>query len=121
MSPTPIKHPQEIEVWYILPAIRRELAGILKKKFSQREVAQILGITPSAVSQYVNKKRGSVNFPADVSKFILTVAGEIKDSSSGYKQVQRIVEYIKSSKALCRIHAGLEDGLDGCDICYQGV
>ena len=26
----PLKHPQEIEVWYVLPAIRKELALALK-------------------------------------------------------------------------------------------
>ena len=39
--------PQEIEVRYILPAIRRELASILIKDYkkSQKEVANVAGVT----------------------------------------------------------------------------
>ena len=52
--------PQEIEVWYIIPSIRRELAKSLKGKgLSQKEIALTLGITEPAVSQYLHDKRAS--------------------------------------------------------------
>ena len=39
--------PQEIEVWYLIPALRRELANIFIKNYNlnQKETAKILGIT----------------------------------------------------------------------------
>ena len=38
-----MKLPQEIDVWYIIPAIRREFAkGLLKKGLKQREIAKKL-------------------------------------------------------------------------------
>ena len=50
--------PQELEVWYILPAIRRELTISLKEEgLKQRQVAEILGVTEAAVSQYIKSKR----------------------------------------------------------------
>ena len=55
-----MKLPQEIEVWYVIPAIRREFAkGLIKKGLKQREVARMLGVTDAAVSQYFSSKRGS--------------------------------------------------------------
>src|SRR3989338_2191437 len=51
--------PQEIEVRYILPAIRRELARIFIQdhKLSQKEAANVLGLTEAAISQYRHSKR----------------------------------------------------------------
>lgn len=62
---------QEIETYYLIPAIRRELAKLMiKKGKSQHEVAEKLRLTKSAVSQYVSGKRGK--------KFILE-AGIVKE------------------------------------------
>ncbi len=53
------KMPCEIVVWYLLPVIRKELAGRLKEKgLTQNEIAKRMGVTPAAVSQYLNSKRG---------------------------------------------------------------
>ena len=50
---------QEIEVWYILPTVRREIVkGLLNKGLSQNEIAKKLGLRKSTISQYVNNKRG---------------------------------------------------------------
>jgi predicted transcriptional regulator len=53
------KAPCEHMLWNGIPAIRKELAEILIKEFglSQRETAEILGLTPSAICQYLSHKR----------------------------------------------------------------
>ena len=64
-----MRHPQEIEVWYIMPAIRKELCRVLltKHKLTQKEIAKRLNITGAAVSQYKKDKRGQhVNLPEGV-------------------------------------------------------
>jgi uncharacterized protein len=50
----------EESVWYILPLIRKEFARSLIEDhgLTQRKSAEKLGITESAVSQYLSKKRG---------------------------------------------------------------
>ena len=55
-----IKIDCEESVWYLLPLIRKEFAKSLIKDhgLTQRKAAERLGITESAVSQYVSKKRG---------------------------------------------------------------
>ena len=56
-----MKIPCELIVWYVLPAIRRELARELVDKHGmiQAEVARKFGVTDAAVSQYLKSKRGS--------------------------------------------------------------
>ena len=46
-------------VKYVLPALRASLAKELSKKgFKIREIAEMLGLTQAAVSQYLSSKRG---------------------------------------------------------------
>jgi uncharacterized protein len=51
--------PQEIEVWYVIPAVRRELARILTSKhgLSYEKTGNVLGISKAAISQYQKNKR----------------------------------------------------------------
>ncbi len=72
----------EEAVWHTLPLIRKEFACHLVKDhgLTQRKAAEKLGITESAVSQYLAKKRGSSKIKDPV------IREEIK------KSVQRIVD-----------------------------
>ncbi len=117
----PAQHPQEIEVWYILPAIRRELVLALKGMGkAQKEIAHLLNITEAAVSQYVTEKRAKeIAFTEEVKKIIKEAAAKIKDPESAFHQIQKINEFIKKSKALCQLHAQIEGDLKGCDVCYK--
>jgi predicted transcriptional regulator len=62
-----IKTPCEKIVWYLLPAIRKELAKDLIQEFnlSQKETAKKLGLTEAAVSRYVSGKRGGLDILDD--------------------------------------------------------
>jgi len=52
--------PCETMNWEILPAVRREMTSYLvnEKKISRKEVSEKLGLTESAVCQYLKGKRG---------------------------------------------------------------
>jgi uncharacterized protein len=52
--------PCEYIVWHGLPVLRKEVAKSMISNFDlcQKEAAQKLGLTPSAVSQYISGKRG---------------------------------------------------------------
>ncbi len=117
----PLKHPQEIEVWYILPAIRKELVVALKETGkSQKEIAKLLNITEAAISQYTKEKRAmEISFPPELKDFIKKAAAGITDPASAFYQIQRISEHIKHSKVLCKLHAQVEGDLKGCDVCYK--
>ena len=68
-------------VWDVLPAIRAAIAEeLVNCGLSQQEVARELEIAPSAVSQYLSKKRGyRIVFEDDVKKSIRTLAEEMKE------------------------------------------
>ncbi|NJL44492.1 MAG: hypothetical protein HC945_04245 [Nitrosarchaeum sp.] len=72
--------PQEVEVWYLLPAIRRELVKIFTGKLglTQKQAAGKLELTEAAVSQYLKKKRGAeLEFTAAEKAGIERAAKEI--------------------------------------------
>ncbi len=56
----PIQSPCEIAAKEVMPSIRASIAYILtnEMKLSKYEVAKLLGITPAAISNYIEKKRG---------------------------------------------------------------
>jgi len=56
------KSPCERIIWDILPSIRKEFARSLIRNhnLNQKRVAEILKLTPPAVSQYLSNKRGGI-------------------------------------------------------------
>ena len=55
--------PCEYLVWHGLPVLRKEIARCMINDFgfNETEAADKLGVTPAAVSQYLNGKRGKIN------------------------------------------------------------
>ena len=113
-------YPQEIEVWYILPAIRRELAkSLIKYGLTQKEIASKLGITESAISQYIKEKRAkSINFDNDIKKSIQESAKGIIKNGNVMKEVAKISNLIKKNKFICKVHHNYDKSLpENCDVC----
>ena len=74
-----MKLPCEEALWYVLPQIRSDLA----RELSQKEVADLLGITPSAVSQYAHKKRaGKFKTTAEYKEYIKKMAKGLKETKN---------------------------------------
>ena len=116
--------PQELEVWYLLPSLRKELAKLFIKDyaFSQREVSEILGITESAVSQYLKSKR------AKKMKFSSMEMGEIKKTAGKIvhdKKNSRIYLYdlskkLRGSECMCIVHRKHDKTLpEDCRMCRE--
>lgn len=112
--------PQEIEVWYIIPAIRKELAVLLTKEYglSFEKAGESLGISKAAVSQYLSNKRANKIVLGDNSK------EEIKKSAMRISQnpkvavieIERILKFMKTNKASCTICKEYNKGvLDYCN------
>lgn len=74
-----MKMPCELIVWYVLPSIRRDLAIKLKEKgMAQKDIAEKLGVTAAAVSQYVKSRRGSSEIQSrEMERQIDALANEI--------------------------------------------
>ena len=84
-----MKTPCEIMVQKVLPAIRAELARVLmvEHNCTQQKVADILGLSRAAVSQYVSEKRGAEIGFSDETKEVISnlAAGLLGDISTNDK------------------------------------
>ena len=118
--------PQEIEVRYILPAIRRELASIFinDHKMSQKEAAKILGLTEAAISQYRHSKRAKeVIFSSEIVNELRASAKKILGDRNTKQRLiaetYRISNLAKVRHILCDIHRSQSKDLEKCNICFE--
>lgn len=97
--------PCEYMLWNGIPTIRKEFAEILIKQFglSQREAAEKLGITPSAVCQYLSKKRGKTKlFNDEIIQQIIISAERImkNDNTEVINETCRICKLVQKANIL---------------------
>lgn len=119
-----MKPPCELIVWYVIPTIRAELAKeMIKLGLSQKEVSEKLGITQSAVSQYMKDKRGKgIPVNKQVRKAIKGLAKDIADGNMAKDVIPGICAVcaiVKSSGSLCDLHRQEDAELEGCDVCMS--
>jgi predicted transcriptional regulator len=103
--------PQEIEVWYVLPAIRSEMCKeLIGKGLTQRKTAALFGLTEAAVSQYLtNKRAGKVAFKAQFLTELKSVCEMIKEGKmTAYEGLQILCREFRQSGQICAIHRKLE-------------
>ncbi len=112
---------QEIEVRYIIPSLRKEIArSLVKKGLKQKEIADTLNITAAAVSQYIKDKRGTTEFSNKIKKEIQNSTEKIfKDRFSAQKEILRLTNLIKKSQAICEIHKQHDCVPKNCDFCFR--
>ena len=98
--------PQEIEVWYILPALRKEFSKIMiEKGKKQREIAKKLYITEAAVSQFIKGKRGgNLEFTEEIKKEVHESVERLLKTGNIVQEFQFLCRKIRESKMLCDIH-----------------
>lgn len=99
--------PQEVEVWYIIPAVRKELAKLLTKefRFSYERAGKALGISKAAVSQYLSDKRANkVCLNAKTKKEIKDSAEKISENEKvAVGEIQRVLKFMKENKCSCNV------------------
>lgn len=112
-----LMQPQEIEVFYVLPALRRELAVSLKSAGKpQKVIAKLLGVTEAAVSQYFSSKRASqIKFSDELKKAINESADKISDDVSLMREMQKLLQLTRNERVTCS-HC-----LKGCNACYEEI
>lgn len=113
--------PQEIEVYYIIPAIRREMALALKALGrKQKDIADVLCVKESTISQYFSGKRaGDVLLNDAVISAVKGAVGRIRDRASFVGEVQRIVGIVKAQKLMCSIHIQKGGMPKACNVCFR--
>lgn len=114
--------PQELDVWYLLPAIRKELVRVFIKEngISQKEAAEIIGVTGAAVSQYLKSKRASeIKFSEEAKKEIRKTGEKIlKDRENIARHIYTLSMKLRNMKCLCKIHKSQDKSVPvNCDLC----
>jgi hypothetical protein len=115
--------PQEIEMWYLIPSLRKELARIFVEeyKLNQKAISTLLGITEATVSHYINEQRGQKIKFAEEEIILIKKSAEnmIKKKSSYAREICSLCDKFRKSKFLCRIHRNFEKNISkDCDICF---
>jgi predicted transcriptional regulator len=100
-------------VWDLVPAIRASLAiELVNKGQSQAASAKLLGIAPSAVSQYISGKRGyRIEFQGETKELIEKLAQDLIDNTAD-DFVVRVCKICASARGIesnCSSTCGPED------------
>jgi len=112
-------HPQEVEAFYLIPAIRRELALSMKEEGRQsKDIAVALGITEAAVSQYLHGKRAcDVDLGNEAKTAIREASARITNPLSMIRETRLLLQAFAKSKVLCRLHEKMGSVPKGCEVC----
>jgi len=114
-------HPSEILYWEILPAIRRHLVVEMKQQGKkQSEIAKLLSVTPSAISQYINNKRADFDFTSDFNIKIKSSAKRIiEEKSNAFSETNFLIKEFERDKHICII-CRKKNKLEGkCGVCFN--
>jgi len=126
--------PQEVVVWYVLPAIRRELTrAMIKRNKPQKQIAKMLGVTEPAITQYKLKKskrsRGDqlsipdkrlveIEKPADVIIEAYERNGDKEVYGIMTREINHLIEILRDSGVICDAHREHCEGVhDDCKAC----
>ena len=120
-----MKPPCEMVVWYVIPAIRSELAkDLLKLGMKQKDISELMDITQPAVSQYLTDKRGSgIQFNDEVKELISDFADDLYNGNAGKSDIISrtcsICKKIKTEDILCQLHQEKGDIPADCKACLS--
>lgn len=114
--------PQEIEVWYLIPGIRRELAKAFLENhdMNQKQISEIMNITESAVSQYLKAKRGSeMRFDGGEIQLIGDAARRIVSGKlDPNKEIYKLCVAFRGGESVCEFHKQHDSTIENdCDLC----
>lgn len=111
--------PQEIEVWYVIPAIRSWISRCLIEEFdaSYEKVGKILGVSRAAISQYVKGKRAAkIKLPKELGPRIMGACKIlVKDETKAVEEIDKILNQIRTKEMTFSVCGKLKEGfLDDC-------
>ena len=118
-----MKPPCEIVVWYVIPAIRSELAKeLLNLGMRQKDVSELMDITQPAVSQYITDKRGSgIKLDEDVRGMIKKFAKELSEGEATkadlISRTCSICKNVKTSDVLKQLNIDKSELGEDCQTC----
>ena len=115
-----LMYPQEVELHYILPAIRRELTTSLKAMgLEQKEIARLLQVSEPAISQYVTNKRAQeVRFNSKITEEVNKSAKRLLKEGSILRETQILLQLALTERVTCDVHCKLASIPSNCNVCF---
>lgn len=120
-----MKPPCEMVVWYVIPAVRSELAKeLLKLGMKQKEISKLLDITQPAVSQYISDKRGhGVKFNEEIQALVKEFAEDLSEGRATERDIVprtcQICKMVKSEDIMCQLHKEKDNIPFNCSACLS--
>jgi predicted transcriptional regulator len=122
--------PCELAVRIVIPSLRALVARELTQKYSMRqeEAALALGVTQSAISQYVRSARGNtLNLEgiSSIHEIIGYAAGQIASNGASAGQINALYckacRVVREEKLLCEVHKRFDPDYDvkNCRVCMS--
>ena len=118
-----MKPPCEFVVWYVIPAIRSELAKeLLNLGMKQKDVSELMDITQPAVSQYITDKRGSgIKLEDDVRQMIKDFAVQLSNGEATkddlIPRTCKICKNVETSSVIEQLNINPDDLDENCKSC----
>ncbi len=118
-----MRTPCQVAHWYLIPAITAELSRrLMKLGMKQSAIANVLGLTPAAVSHYVKSKRGTeLKLSENVKKRVELLAKDIHKKSFGHEaiilEVCDICSLARRTGGVCHMHSKVGGARKSCGIC----
>ncbi len=111
--------PQEVEVWYVIPAIRKGLVEELKKLgVKETDISRILHITKASVSHYLKNSRANEDLRG-IKKEIKRGARLILSGECPTKIIQKLTIISMQKGVTCRIHKRIDGIKNNCQLCGE--
>ena len=119
----------EVIVASVLPAIRSIMTRELLNNYDlkQQEVADLLGITQPAVSQYIRESRGMkvklLEKHPDIMELIDDLSRDIVHEKIKSKDFQLricgICKSVRKSRVICHLHEEMYPSIAPCSVCPE--
>jgi hypothetical protein len=119
--------PSEVEARAMIPALRALIARKLIEAHNlpQQKVANMLGVTQAAVSNYLREVRGagiSIDLSGDTLNLIDDIVHMLLDGADSVQLLEKFhdtVGLMKGKRVMCNVHQQMEPNLDikRCHIC----
>lgn len=107
--------PQEIEVWYVIPAIRSWISRCLIEDFdaSYEKIGKILGVSRAAISQYVKGKRAAkIKLPKELGPQIMSACKILyKDETKSVEEIDKIINILRKKGLPFHVCGKLKEGV----------
>ncbi len=125
-----LRFPSEIVVERFLPTVRAMLARALDDRgLTQEEIADRLGVSQAAVSQYLRGTDREERFAGDerLQSTVETIAdGFAAGTTDGYEALGELLAVVREFEdrgPICAVHEEEMPALEGlgCDLCVRGV